>query len=204
MAVQNGLGTGMGAHRSTVFLRPIEFDPRNNGLFEKTKPSTGFRIVTHFSPRTRMLLSIDPGADLGWALFDPNAQPNPRPRFTHQGLLVACGFRQFPSTWPAKITRLVVERPHTGQTRARKKDVITLALRAGEVAGIWSYITGIVPEYFEPATWKGSISKTISVARTRAKLYPEELRLIAGLKLPKAKEHNVLDAIGIGLYILRR
>jgi hypothetical protein len=63
-----------------------------------------------------MLLAIDPGADCGWALFK-------------EGVLVQCGFRQMPATGWEAITRIVIERPHTAQTKARKKDIITLAIR---------------------------------------------------------------------------
>lgn len=140
-----------------------------------------------------MLLSIDPGADCGWALF-------------LDGKLWKCGLRQMPAEWPAPITRLVVERPHTGITRARKKDIITLALRAGEVAGIWSYILRIAPEYLEPARWKGSLSKEQSHGLTKRKMRPEELAVFQSCckELAESKHHNVLDAIGIGFYILRR
>lgn len=140
-----------------------------------------------------MLLTIDPGADCGWALW-------------LGGELYQCGFRKMPATWPEPIARVVVERPHTGKTRARKKDVITLAIRAGEVGGIWSYITGIVPEYVEPNRWKGSQSKEISHRIIKAKLRPAELKKFQSdcKGMAESKRHNVLDAIGIGLYVLKR
>lgn len=140
-----------------------------------------------------MLLTIDPGADCGWALWRGKE-------------LYQCGFQKMPSTWPEPIARVVVERPHTGQTRARKRDIITLALRAGEVAGIWSYIAGIVPEYLEPNRWKGSMTKTISHDVVKGKLSPVELKQFQSdcKGLAEGKRHNVLDAIGIGLYVLKR
>jgi len=142
-----------------------------------------------------MLLTIDSGADLGWALFDP-----------HTRLLAQCGFRNYPKTFIQPLTRLVIEKPHTGNTGARKKDVITLAVRAGEVGGLLRYLTKVEPEYITPNAWKGSTPKKISVERTRAKLCMRELSVLelnCG-KLSLTKEHNVLDAIGIGLYALKR
>lgn len=138
------------------------------------------------------LLTIDPGKDLGWALWQG-------------GELAACGLGTFPGDC-ADIDRLVVERPHTGHTRARKQDVITLAIRAGEVAGIMSFLTGVPPEYLEPNRWKGSQSKEISARVTQSKLRPQELALFeeACRGIAEGKRHNVLDAIGIGLYVLKR
>jgi hypothetical protein len=138
-----------------------------------------------------MLLTIDPGADAGWALFDLSTKR-----------LVQCGLRKMPTTWPKPIRRIVIERPHTAKTRARKKDIITLAVRAGELGGIWSYITGVVPEYIEPNRWKGSQTKDVSHRVTKSKLTLPETKLTLGF--PASTAHNVLDAIGIGLYVVKR
>lgn len=106
--------------------------------------------------------------------------------------------------------RVVVERPHAGNARASKKDLITLAIRAGEVAGrLVTAISpesaispGMQPEYIEPATWKGTIDKATTNERTLAKLHPDELALLH--TLPHTTLHNVLDAIGIALFCVRR
>lgn len=50
--------------------------------------------------------------------------------------------------------------------------------------------------------WKGQLPKRVSNIRSRAALTPQEL---ARVTLPaKSLEHNVWDAIGIGLYYARR
>lgn len=138
-----------------------------------------------------MLLAIDSGANTGWALFDS------------AGALRACGLKVMPDEWPEPITRIVVERPHTGRTHARAKDIITLAIRAGEVGGIWSYITGVTPEYIEPSRWKGQVPKKRMNEIVEAKLTPQELKLLNNIR-PKSAQHNVLDAIGIGLFLVGR
>jgi hypothetical protein len=140
-----------------------------------------------------MLLAIDSGANLGWALFSENKS------------LVACGLKQMPDpdTLPAPITRIVVEKPHAGKTRARAKDILTLAVRAGEVGGIWSYITGVTPEYIEPQRWKGQLPKKRCNEIVEAKLTPQEMIFLNKIK-PASAKHNVLDAIGIGLFIAGR
>lgn len=143
-----------------------------------------------------MILSIDSGNNTGWALFDP---------MTRQ--LLACGLRskasQLPESWQAPLTRVVIERPHTGKTRARAKDILTLAIRAGEVGGLLRYLSGIEPEYIEPNRWKGQLKKEISNKMVERKLNPEEAKLLNNIK-PKSAQHNVLDAIGIGLFIVGR
>ena len=131
------------------------------------------------------IFAIDSGKDWAWAHI-------------LNGILLAVGLRKLPSVLPA-ITRLVVEKPHTGQSKASKKDIITLAIRAGEVGGVVAHLTGIKPEYIEPVRWKGSVPKKVTNERTLAKLTPEEL-LVLGAK----HNHNVLDAIGIALYIVGR
>lgn len=141
--------------------------------------------------RVRMLLAIDPGADCGWALFDQTTKR-----------LIQCGLRKMPDLSKEQLGRiraLVVERPHAGQGKASKKDIITLSIRAGELAGIWSYLTGVVPQYVEPQRWGGGVHKNIKNDRVLARLFPEELIILG----PK-KNHNVLDAIGIGLWKIRR
>ncbi len=143
-----------------------------------------------------MLLAIDPGADAGWAVFDDH------------GILFACGLGA--PTGYSRFDRVVLERPMiypAPRQRARPRDVITLALRAGEAAGLYARRDGIEPEYFEPDVWKGgSISK--------ATHHPRIWRRLSGLEqwvvskdtrgILKSKQHNMLDAIGIGLFALGR
>ena len=139
-----------------------------------------------------MLLAIDSGASTGWALFDPTTRQ-----------LTACGLKNVPTSWQVPITRIVVERPHAGKTRARAKDILTLAIRAGEVGGLLRYLSGVEPEYIEPGRWKGQLNKDISNRIVKAKLLPQEMILLEQVK-PKSAQHNVLDAIGIGLFFVGR
>ena len=148
-----------------------------------------------------MLLAVDSGRDCGWALFSlpPKGQP------LSGGALVACGLRDFLhyTHWPAPVTRIVVERQHPGRTRARVKDIITLAIRAGEVGGLLHYLTGVQPEYIEPNRWKGQLPKKRCNEIVEGLLRPEELAILNKIKA-KGTKHNVLDAIGIGLFLLLR
>lgn len=153
--------------------------------------------MSRISKLNEGILAIDPGADCGWALFR-NRQ------------LVQCGLGPFPSTALGQVSRLVIERPHTAQLHAPKKDIITLAIRAGEVGGIFSFFFKLKPEYLEPGGWKGSQSKKISHDVIRRKLSVDELKVLEGAKtvggkrVAKADMHNVWDAVGIGLYVCQR
>jgi hypothetical protein len=135
-------------------------------------------------------LGVDPGADQGWALFDLD------------GRLIACGLGDVPR---GDVFGAVIERPviyPRGKQKARPRDVITLAIRAGETGGKLR-AAGVEVEYVEPRTWKrGALRKSVSDSRIRAKLSAEEKKvLLAGCKgLCKTKAHNVVDAVGIGLF----
>jgi hypothetical protein len=140
------------------------------------------------------VLGIDSGADCGWALVHVESRQ-----------LISCGLGRLPSALQdLGISRVVIERPHAGQTRARKKDVITLAIRAGEVGGICRYLLKIEPEYIEPNRWKGSVSKKIMNDRVEAKLSSSEVVIYESAKVVKSKRHNMLDAIGISLFCVGR
>ncbi len=146
-----------------------------------------------------MLLAIDPGACSGWALFT-----------TASGMLVGCGLDDpTKHRWYSlpSIERVVIERPRIyprGLTK-NPNDIVTLALNAGEWAGRYKP-HGIKVEYVYPSEWKGQTDKAISHTRTLSALTADELLIVppeGKLGLPKSKRHNLLDAIGLGLFSLR-
>jgi len=144
-----------------------------------------------------MRISIDPGAVTGWAIWGPKSQ------------LESSGITQgvIPGLWNGvAISHIVIERPHSGKTQARAKDVITLAVRAGEWGGICRWLWGAEPDYVEPSTWKGSLSKERTQALVWAHLTPDERAILAkaGEQMAPSKRHNMLDAIGIGLWAAKR
>jgi hypothetical protein len=152
---------------------------------------------------TFMLLAIDPGADQGWALFDPNRH------------LIACGLgdpRACELHVIKDISRVILEKPMIypgGRQQARPADIITLAIRAGETGGLYRQWPGVEVEYVEPFRWKrGAIKKEVCHERMWLKLTKPEKDVIAaaiaqgvGRKgMPASKQHNMFDAISIGLY----
>lgn len=147
-----------------------------------------------------LILAVDSGANLGWALFDQD------------GPLRNCGFKNLFDAinlfGPDTVRRIIIERPHTGRTRARARDIITLAIRAGEVGGVLRYLTTqagktVEPEYIEPQRWKGQLPKKRCNDLVEAKLFIQEKSLLNKIK-PLSAKHNVLDAVGIGLYAVGR
>lgn len=139
-----------------------------------------------------MLLAIDPGADMGWSLFGTG------PRSTNE--LRACGLNQFPIiTDPFSV---LIERPRIyPKQKARPNDIITLALRAGECGGRFNSC-GAVVDYVEPHAWKGNVPKAVHHRRVLGALAPQERAILDGalVGIAKSKQHNVLDAVGLGLF----
>jgi hypothetical protein len=141
------------------------------------------------------LLAVDPGADAGWA------------RYRDNGILEACGLNTHAMT--QDITRCVIERPMIypgGRQKARPNDIIKLAVRAGEWGGRVDAHVGIQSEYVEPHKWKGTIAKDACHARIWATLTPDERTIVdkASTGVAPSKRHNILDAVGIGLWSVGR
>jgi hypothetical protein len=130
------------------------------------------------------LCAIDPGACTGWAAFD--------------GVLVACGTGNPPVD---RATRVVIELPQVyPRQKVPPNDLITLAFLAGRYAG------ASVNEGFTvlPHQWKGNLPKDVCAAWVRARLSPAERAIVDMCNVPDKQKHNVVDAIGIGLFALGR
>lgn len=143
-----------------------------------------------------MILALDPGKTFGWALFDEAARR-----------LVDCGVDDHKSPKREVSTiycprngelSVLIEKPHK-HGKVPLEDIIALAIRAGELGGQFSPSP---VRYIEPVEWKGNLPKEISHARIWAKLTPAEQNLVAvaAKGMAPSKRHNMLDAIGIGLF----
>lgn len=149
-----------------------------------------------------MLLAIDPGKDTGWALLDAD------------GVLVRCGLGDPPLEG---ATRVIVERPQVYKGRASKgdpNDLITLAIQVGQYKERF-LSTGRPVEEVIPHTWKGSLDPDICCRRVVASLTESERELLMLVLTPLARapvhaeltagrRHNVIDAVGIAKWSLRR
>jgi hypothetical protein len=141
-----------------------------------------------------MILSIDPGANSGFALFENH-------------ILVACGKS---SPCLEDVTEAIIERPviyPNGRT-ANPNDIVKLAVTAGEMAGLL-LANGISVRYVEPRAWKGTLDKDTCCRRAWGRLSAAEQQVAAKFrpeptgKVKGGKDH-VLDAIGIGLFAVGR
>jgi hypothetical protein len=135
-------------------------------------------------------LAIDPGACTGWALFGG------------AGGFVACGIGEPP--FDTAIRRVVIELPQVYPNHpVPPNDLITLAFLAGRYVGT-SASAGADAATVFPHEWKGNLPKDVCAARVLARLTPDECAIVDRLKVPKGKLHNVMDAIGIGLFAFRK
>jgi hypothetical protein len=136
---------------------------------------------------TDILASIDPGEWAGYALWSGFR-------------LIGCGRMQEGKYW--KDSKCVCEMPRIypiGKSQSRPNDIIKLAVTAGRLSAPWPD-----PTWLAPHEWKGQVPDDILERRILGKLLTEELHLFTQLDLPKSRKHNVTDAIGIGLYFLKR
>lgn len=112
--------------------------------------------------------------------------------------------------WPSEavafpgVTRMVIEVPRIYPGSNSKKgdlnDLIDLALAAGRIAGMNDSAT---VEMIYPADWKRQVPKEQMVERIKGFLTPEEFKRVE-LPTAKGKQHNVWDAVGIGLFAVGR
>lgn len=142
-----------------------------------------------------MLLAIDPGSYTGWALFDENILGH---------FLCECGL-VIPARWDTLVSlasqwepSVIIEEPTIyPHSKARPADVMALQLKVGQLKGRFEAI-GCQVELVQPRTWKRQVPKPIHNIRTLKALSDAERRIAKG------KRHDVIDAIGLGLWKLGR
>lgn len=176
------------------------------------------------------LVSIDPGRNMGFAVFiqRPAVQYPPSPNWVWT--LKACGLvssRAADISAQARETRGETQRAvlavlwangfHPGQhplavcelmefrpddRRSNATDLIRVATIGAAVAGMLSPETTFVT----PQEWKGQVPKDIMGARILRQLDPPESAVLARdmVNVPPSLVHNTLDAIGIGLWATGR
>lgn len=177
-----------------------------------------------FPPQSIMvpLVGIDPGKNaLGWSYFGP------------QGLLMACGVcRSEKPTTPGgdpigQVSRhvhrqlhealmvlpaaasLVIEKMkiYSGpKSHADPDDLLELSYISGGVQNLPSCWYA-EPTLVEPHGWKGQIPKDIFLKdMVKPALSPTEIHMAEASmqNVPKGLKHNGWDAVGIGLWALRR
>ncbi len=103
---------------------------------------------------------------------------------------------------------VIVEQPTIYPRDGAKKSnaLIKVSLIAGAAASAFGCGTWTAVNFVEPRTWKGSVPKDIHNMRTLDKLDPDELLVYTErtLYMPVGIVHNMVDAIGLGLYEIGR
>lgn len=90
--------------------------------------------------------------------------------------------------------KAIIEIPRINQNTPNTEAIIKLSLACGAYTSILQ-AAGFEVEWVEPKTWKGQVPKDIMCKRIIAKLSQLEYS-----NIKKPKDHNVIDAIGIGLW----
>lgn len=158
-----------------------------------------------------MMLAIDPGKRAcGVALFNQDTTLNCAGYVTAEKekdgprawLALASAIERWLDNDCAAIDQIVFEQP--GSYRS-DKPYKTLILQ--DLVAINALLCGRFPKAefhrYRPNEWKGSMNKEQTQARAYARLQPFETQVIK-LPQPKSRQHNVWDAIGIGLHHLGR
>ena len=146
----------------------------------------------------RSVIAIDPGAHTGFAMF-------------WEAELIEAGtvtdVAELPDV-PVLPAMLIIELPviyPVGIGNADPNDLITLAVLVGEVLGRYkARAPGLDTVLVRPRAWKGNVPKPIHNRRVLAALSQKERALLP--RRPRARnfDHNMLDAVGLGLYQLER
>jgi len=137
------------------------------------------------------VIAFDPGAITGWATFRG-------PELLGAGII-----RDVGEVHLGGATLVLIEKPliYALDSKGDPNNLITLAIRAGELGG-WAKTQGIPVRYVYPRTWKGTVPKAIGNKRTLAKLSDREKERLP--EMAKSNAHNMLDAVGIGLWWLEK
>ncbi len=150
-----------------------------------------------------LILGVDPGLCTGLCVYD-----------TTKGQIWAGLMGDVALETRARYSNLCfIEKPRIypgPRQHADPNDIVTLAVRAGEIAGRFkAENTGMVVQYVFPQDWKRGLDKKVAHARLldpwgpskMPTLTDRERGMIANvLALPESKKHNALDAIGIALF----
>ena len=151
-----------------------------------------------------ILVAIDPGRDAGVALFVGGRLVGAR---------LVNGLRPSPGLVGLGLlsgdAEIAVEIPVLypgGRSRAPGGDLITLAYRAGRLVEAVDAALGprnVKVVELAPAAWKAQVPPAVLEERIRERLNADELALVEGAT-GLVRMHNVLDAVGLGLFRLQR
>jgi hypothetical protein len=149
------------------------------------------------------LIAVDPGKHTGIAVFEGNRLrnifliTNDSLQLYIQDLVLICA--------GLPPDRAVIEMPKIydrKQWKGDPNDLMKVAFLAGIIHRSLFGTKEI--KWVHPSDWKGQRPKNVDNKYTLTLLTPDELKIIDNSKIAKSKMHNVLDAVGIGLWKLGR
>lgn len=141
------------------------------------------------------VIAIDPGKRSGFAVFNGGA-------LAVAGTLDEAEILDRPPCSLGGVA--VIEVPVVYPTRkVDANDLIDLAVLVGDLRGYYRR-TGFEVRLVRPRTWKGTVPKDIHGRRVLAALSAEERALLPRRPRAKNYDHNMLDAVGLGLWQLKR
>lgn len=144
-----------------------------------------------------MFISIDPGTRAtGWAVWKDE-------KLYQCGIARGKDWVETVNNMPrVKVTKLCIE----DQQIYRNSEV-----NAHSLIAVARVVGAIVIKYqakenkiIKPREWKGQVPKTICNKRTLQRLTEEEIETLTRKTYSKSMIHNLLDAVGIGLWELKR
>lgn len=143
---------------------------------------------------TDMLIAIDPGDQAGVALFEDS-------KLVRVELVRAAVDRAWKWDGPTG-TKVVCEAPQVRhEDKMKMKHLLTLAVTTGYLIGAMQPVS---IHRVVPREWKGQRPKTVDNQLTLRLLSDQERQVLDRSNVSRGMRHNLLDAIGLGLWELKR
>lgn len=152
---------------------------------------------------TGSMISADPGKlSLAWAYFEDDVLQQcglireKKRQKLHEAFAYEFGF--------VDVELAIVEVPQVYQQRFLKgdpNDLIEVALTAG---AFLSAANALEIDTVRPRGWKGTRPKEVCNALTLKTLSETEKKVLGSCGVPRSLAHNIMDAVGIGLWTLGR
>ena len=142
-------------------------------------------------------LSIDPGTkEMGWALWEDN-------ELSMCGLARGKNWIETVQALPKfTLKKLTIEDQQIyRRSPINAHSLLAVARVVGAVIAYYDFVPSVI---VAPAKWKGQLPKDVCNRRTLAKLTQSELKQFDSAPCPASLKHNLIDAIGIGLWASRR
>lgn len=143
-----------------------------------------------------MFCAVDPGNVSGYAYADSGRR------------LISCGITSIEEFTPPAHTLecSIVECPVIyPNSKAPPADILKLTVDVGRYFERLTSV-GAFPRLVTPHAWKGTLPKSVHHARVWAALTAEEQAIVsvAGKGMAPGLRHNMLDAIGLLLFLIDR